>query len=193
MDRIADHDIDPLFLNRWSPRAMSGEPLTEEELMRLLEAARWAPSAFNVQPWRFIYARAGTPYFSTLFNLLREGNRPWNERAGALVLVLSKTDTDDGKPVPTHSFDTGAAWENLALQAFMLGLVAHGMSGFDHERAQTELGIPPNYRPEAMIALGYRGKLEDLPERYRAREVKSGRRPLSELVFEGKFPGAGGR
>lgn len=172
---------------------MSGKPLSEEDLMRLFEAARWAPSSANVQPWRFIYARAGTPFFPKLHSLLVEGNKPWNERAGALIVVASKTDLDNGKPAPTHSFDAGAAWMSLALQAWMMGLVAHGMAGYDRARAHAELGMPDNFQPDAMIAVGHPGTLEDLPERYRAREIKSGRRPLSETVFEGSFPAAGDR
>ena len=187
MERIADYAIDPMFLKRWSPRAMDGQPLTEEELMRLFEAGRWAPSCANWQPWRFIYGRAGTEAFQRLYGLLAEGNQPWCARAGALVVVISKKTNPDGKPYTTHSYDTGTAWMSIALQASLSGLVAHGMAGFDYARARTELGVPDDYDVEAMMALGHPGKLEDLPERYRAREVKSMRRPIKESVFEGKF------
>jgi len=187
MDRIADHEIDPIFLNRWSPRAMNGEPVSEAELMRLFEAARWAPSSGNGQPWRFVYGRAGTDAFAPLFDLLMEGNRPWCARAGALVVVLSKTHFDNGRPAPTHSFDAGAAWMSLALQGSIMGLVIHGMAGFDYARARVELNVPEDMVVEAMIAIGQPGRVDDLPEKYRAREVKSGRKPVSELVFEGKI------
>lgn len=166
---------------------MDGEPVSQTDLMRLFEAARWAPSSGNGQPWRFVYARAGTPEFDTFYDLLVEGNRPWCARAGALVVVLSRTHSDSGRPAPTHSFDAGAAWMSLALQGSLMGMVIHGMAGFDYSRARTELGVPDDLAVEAMIAIGYPGRVEDLPEKYRAREVKSGRRPLSELVFEGRI------
>ena len=190
MDRIADHEINPVFLDRWSPRAMSGEPMSESDLMRLFEAARWAPSSGNGQPWRFIYARAGTPHFPRLFDLLGEANRTWCARAGALVVVISRTAFDNGRPARTHSFDTGSAWMSIALEGHWMGLVTHGMAGFDFDRARTELGVPGDYTVEAMLAIGHPGKLEDLPEKLREREVKSTRRPARESVFEGRFPAA---
>src|ERR1700733_1877837 len=113
MQRIADHPIQQMFLERWSPRAMSGQSMSEAELLRLFEAARWAPSSANVQPWRFLYARAGTPHFQKFFALLHEGNRPWCSRAGALVVVISKKTMDIAggtRLSQTHSFDAGAAW-----------------------------------------------------------------------------------
>jgi nitroreductase len=187
MQRIPDHEILPQLVERWSGRAMNGEPMSQAELMRLFEAARWAPSCANSQPWRFVYARAGTPHFQRLFELLAEGNRPWCARAGALIVVLSKTTFENGSPTRTHSYDTGAAWMSLALQASHMGLVAHGMAGFNYDRARVDLGVPEGYAVEAMIAVGHPGRLEDLPESHRHREVKSMRRPVQESVFEGKF------
>jgi nitroreductase len=166
---------------------MDGRPMSEAELMRLFEAAHWAPSCANSQPWRFVYARAGTRHFESLFGLLSEGNRPWCARAGALIVVLSKKTFDNGRPSRTHSYDTGAAWMSLALQGSLLGLVVHGMAGFDFDRARVDLGVPEEYAVEAMIAVGHPGRVEDLSERDRPREVKSTRRPVQELVFEGKF------
>lgn len=184
----AQHRVDELFLDRWSPRAMSGEALTEEELMTLFEAARWAPSSYNNQPWRILYARRETRQWPAFFGLLVEGNQAWAKDAGALLLFVSKETFDfNGKPYPTHSFDTGAAWENLALQATMLGLVTHGMQGFDYERARTELNIPEGFRVEAMIAVGRPGDPAGLPERLREREAPSGRKPLNEITCEGAF------
>jgi nitroreductase len=187
MERIPDHEIHPQFVQRWSPRAMNGAPASEAELMRLFEAARWAPSCANSQPWRFVYGRAGTPHFQRLFELLAEGNRPWCARAGALIVVLSKTTFDNGRPTRTHSYDTGAAWMSLALQGSLMGLVVHGMAGFDYDRARVELGVPEDFAVEAMIAVGHPGKIEDLIERDRVREKPSTRRPTSESVFEGRF------
>jgi nitroreductase len=184
----AQNPVDELFLDRWSPRAMSGEGVTDEELSTLFEAARWAPSSYNNQPWRILYARRDTAHWETFFDLLVEGNRNWAKDAAALLLFVSKETFDfNGKPYPTHSFDTGAAWENLALQATMLGLATHGMQGFDYERARTELNIPEGFRVEAMIAVGRPGDPAQLPEPLRAREAPSGRKALSEITCEGAF------
>src|ERR1043165_6538135 len=180
--------VDELFLDRWSPRALSGEPLTEEELLTLVEAARWAPSSYNNQPWRILYARRGTEHWPLFLGLLVEGNRVWAEQAAALLLFVSKTTFDfNGQPYPTHSFDTGAAWENLALQATLKGLVAHGMQGFDYERARTELNIPEGFRVEAMAAVGRPGDPAALPEKLREKEAPSPRKKLAEIVCEGPF------
>jgi nitroreductase len=186
--RKADHEIDELFLDRWSPRAMSGESVTAAELMSLFEAARWAPSSFNNQPWRILYARRDGEHWATFLGLLVEGNRVWAKDAAALLLFVSKETFDhSGEPYPTHSFDTGAAWENLALQATLRGLVTHGMQGFDYERARAELNIPEGFRVEAMAAVGRPGDPSTLPERVRAREKPSDRKPLSEITCEGPF------
>lgn len=184
----AEHPVDELFLDRWSPRALSGEGVSDEELLTLFEAARWAPSSYNNQPWRIIYARRDTGHWDRFLNLLVEGNRGWAKDAAALLLFVSKETFDfNGQPYPTHSFDTGAAWENLALQATKLGLVTHGMQGFDYERARAELNIPEGFRVEAMIAVGRPGDPAQLPERLREREAPSGRKPLSEITCEGAF------
>src|SRR6478672_1646731 len=104
--REREHGVDQQFLNRHSPRAMDGTPLHEHELLTLLEAARWAPSSGNNQPWRFLWARQGTPHFARFFDLLGPGNQAWCKHAGALVVVVSKTTRDrDGGPARTHSFD----------------------------------------------------------------------------------------
>jgi nitroreductase len=167
---------------------MSGQPITHDELMTLFDAARWAPSSFNSQPWRFIYALRNTPAWTKLFSLLIPFNQTWTKNAAALVVIVSRKTFEQGnKPSPTHSFDSGAAWENIALQAQRMELVAHGMSGFDMERAKIELNIPEEFSVEAMCAIGKKGNLEDLPEDLRAREIPSDRKPLSELVFEGSF------
>ena len=186
--RRAEHPVGEIFLDRWSPRAMSGEEMAEGELMTLFEAARWAPSSYNNQPWRIMYARRGTAHWQTFFDLLVEGNQAWAKDAAALLVFASKETFDfDGKPYPTHSFDTGAAWENLALQGALKGLVVHGMQGFDYERARAALSIPEGFRVEAMAALGRPGDPARLPEPMRAREAPSDRKPLAETVCEGPF------
>ena len=186
--RKADHPVEELFVDRWSPRAMSGEEIAEEDLMTLFEAARWAPSSFNNQPWRILYARRGTAHWQTFLDLLVAGNQAWAKDAAALLLFVSKETFDyNGKPYPTHSYDTGAAWENLALQGWLKGYVVHGMQGFDYERARSALDIPEGFRVEAMAAVGKPGDLTQLPEAQRARETPSGRKPLAETVCEGPF------
>jgi nitroreductase len=186
--RSADHPIDPLFLDRWSARAMSGEPIAEADLMVLFEAARWAPSAANVQPWRMLYARRDTEHWPTFLGLLVEANRVWAQHAAALVVFISKTINErTGKPAVTNSYVTGSAWENFALQAILKGFVVHGMQGFDYERARTELKVPEIYRVEAMAAVGIPGPVEDLPEHLRVRETPNGRKPLKEIICEGPF------
>jgi nitroreductase len=190
--RTADHPIDPLFLERWSPRAFSNEPISEAELLTLFEAARWAPSSYNAQPWRFIYARRDTEHWPRFLGLLVEYNQSWARNAAALVILVSKTTmlprgADKEVPSPTHSLDAGAAWENLALQATRSGWAAHGMAGFDMPRAAVELGVPPDYRVEAAIAIGRRGDKSVLPEALQAREQPSDRLPLAQIVSEGRF------
>lgn len=186
--RKADFPIDDLFLRRWSPRSMSGEPLTEQELLTLFEAARWAPSSFNEQEWRFLYARRQTEHWSLFFDLLSEGNQVWCQRAAVLGLVLShKVFTRNGKPNPVHAFDTGAAFQNLALQGTLLGLVIHAMSGYDRGRARAQLQVPDAFELEAMFAIGRPGSPNDLPAEVAAREIPSGRKPVREFICEGKF------
>ncbi|MES3031674.1 MAG: nitroreductase family protein [Patescibacteria group bacterium] len=187
-NRVTKYSIDDRLLKRYSPRAMSGEKISEEELMTLFEAARWAPSASNMQPWRFIYAMRDTPEFETLFSLLIQFNQDWCKNASALVVTLSHKKHYKGHISRTHSFDTGAAWENLALQASEMNLIAHGMEGLDYEKAKESLGIPEDYAVEMMIAIGKHGKVENLPESLRPRETPSDRKPLEEIVFKGKFP-----
>ncbi len=180
--------INSLFLDRWSPRAMSGEALSEAELMSLLEAARWAPSCGNFQPWRFLYARRDTDFWPAFLDLLKPSNKVWAARAGALLVVISRTQFDgDGRACVTHSFDSGAAWQNLALQAWLSNLVAHGIAGFDYERARRVLRVPAAYAVEAMIVLGHPGSPAELGELLQKREHPSARRPLAETACEGPF------
>ncbi|RUV78309.1 nitroreductase, partial [Mesorhizobium sp. M1A.F.Ca.IN.020.32.1.1] len=126
--RRADHPIHSIFLERWSPRAFTGEEISEEDLLTLFEAARWAPSASNIQPWRFVYARRGTEHFASLLDILDESNQRWAKNASAIVIILSKThrltSTGEMRPAYTHAFDTGASSFALALQTRLAGLYA---------------------------------------------------------------------
>ncbi len=190
--RTSDHEIEPMFLERWSPRAYSGEAIPEAELMQILEAARWAPSSYNSQPWRFIYARRDTPHWEPMLSLLNDGNRSWAKEAAVLMVLVSSslmTVPGQDKPVPSHShsLDAGSAWGYLALQAAKLDWHAHAMVGFDMQRAFAELNVPEGYRVETVIAIGRIGDKSKLPEGLRARETPNSRNPLSASIFEGKF------
>ena len=178
--RQADHEVDAIFLNRWSPRSFSEKEIPEDILMGVFEAARWAPSANNLQPWRFIIAR--TEEDRAKFNsFILEGNRRWSEKAPVLAVLVS--DKED----PVHAFDSGTAWGFLSLQAAKSGLVTHAMGGFQKDKAREILNIPDNYDLQIVIAIGYQGEKEALPEDLQSREQPSIRRPLTETIFEGTF------
>lgn len=190
--RIADYAINEQFINRWSPRAFSAEPISQDTLLSFLEAARWAPSAYNSQPWRFLYARRDTPNWERFLELLNPFNRSWAQQASALVVIISKTTftapgASEASPALWHTFDTGSAWGHLALQASLSGWHTHGMAGFDQALARRELKVPEGYELHAMIAVGKLGDKASLAEGLQAREVPSPRRPLSELAAEGDF------
>lgn len=186
--RDPDHAIEPLFVKRWSPRAMSGEPLAESEILQLFEAARWAASTYNEQEWRFLYARRDTEHFKLFLGLLADANQAWCDKAALLGVVLSRTTfAKNGKPNPVNVFDSGLAYANLSLQGAALGLVVHGMSGFDFDRARGELGVPDDVNVNAMFAVGRPGNPADLPEQARKMETPSQRKPVGEIICEGKY------
>ena len=188
--RKPTHDIAPYILNRWSPRAMTGKPIKDETLMSLFEAARWAPSSYNAQPWRFIYAKRDTEHWNTLFNLMGEFNQSWTKNASVIIVLIARKNFEhNDKPSVTHMFDAGSAWENLALEASHRNLVAHGMEGFDYDKAKTALKVPDNYSVCAMIAVGERAEKSTLPKNLEKMEAPSTRRPLNEIVMEGTFKG----
>ena len=186
--RTPDRPIETIFLRRWSPRAMSGAPVSADDLATVFEAARWAPSTYNEQEWRFLYAHREGPHWQTFFDLLAEGNRAWCHKAGVLIVVLSHTVfARNGKPNRVHRFDAGAAFENLALQGCAMGLVVHGMMGFDYDRAKTALTVPDDYAVEAMVAIGHPGDPAELAEALRKIEQPSQRKPVGEVAREGPF------
>ncbi len=187
--RKADHPIQPLILNRWSPRSMSGESIPEEELMSLFEAARWAPSSYNNQPWRFLFAKRETPPFAKFFELLIDFNKDWCDKAAILGVIASeKIFEKTKKPSITHSLDTGAAWQNLCLEGNARNLVVHGMQGFDYEKAKKNLHIPDEFEVLAMFAVGKRAPKENLSEELQKKEAPSSRKQIAEFAFEGVWP-----
>lgn len=189
LNRETNYSILPLLLSRVSSRAFSHERLTDDELMSLFEAARWAPSSYNGQPWRLVYARRGEKEWELLFKLLSEFNQSWCKNADTLVLVVSRNRFElNNKPAPTSQFDTGAAWMSLAIEAHARNIVAHGMQGFDYEAARKTFQIPDSFTVEAMIAIGKQGNPEELPQELRQKETPSNRKPLKEIIAKGTFP-----
>jgi len=156
--------------------------------MSLFEAARWAPSSFNNQPWRFIYAKRNTGHWDRLFNLLVDANKLWAKNAALLIVVISRKNFEyNEKPARTHQFDAGSAWENLALEASSRGIVAHGMQGFDYEKARMDLEIPDDFEVMSMIAIGKKGPKENLPPEFQDKEKLSERKPLKDIIMEGIY------
>ena len=186
--RKPGNPINPLIQNRWSPRSMTGEEITDQELMSLFEAARWAPSSYNGQPWRFLYAKRNTPEWQLFHNLMIDFNKEWTKNAAVLLVVISRTTFEhNNKPSRTHSYDTGSAWMSLALEGSSRGLVVHGMEGFDYDKARKELEIPEGYQVEAMAAIGKRAPKEKLPPEMQKREFPSARKELNTIICRGKF------
>ncbi len=190
--RTFEYEIDPMFVQRWSPRAFTGEEIPETTLLSFFEAARWAPSAMNAQPWRFAYARRSSTAFDRFLGVLAPANQVWAARASALVAIASVTtlklpDRPDPVPAESHSFDAGAAWAQFALQAHLAGWSTHAMGGFDRARANEVLALPPDHHIEVFVAVGKRGDPATLPEWARLREKPNNRRPLTDLVHEGPF------
>jgi len=188
--RDADHDIEPMFLQRWSPRAFTSEAIPDELLMSMFEAARWAPSAGNGQPWRFVYAKRDTPEWAPLFETLNPGNQAWVQTASVLMFVVADKmrARPDGQlvPNPTYAFDCGTAWGYLALQAHHLGWAAHGMAGFDREKAAAAMGMDESrHQVMAAVAIGRAADRETLSDEQKTRETPNGRRPIGELVSVG--------
>jgi len=185
--RKPDYPVASFIIKRWSPRAMSGQSISHLELNSLFEAARWAPSEYNNQPWRFVYAKRDTKHWDNLFNLLVDFNKEWAKNAAVLIVMVSKNTLQDGSPSTTHSFDAGAAWQNMALQATHMGLVSHGMAGFDYARAKKDLNIPDGYTIEAMCAIGKPGDKTRLPEYMQNKEKPGDRMKIQSFVSEGSF------
>ncbi len=189
-NRESQYPIEPIFLDRWSPRAFTGEVIPESDLLGILDAAHWAPSSANQQPWRFIYTLKGADDWDVFVSLLVDSNQEWAKHASALIFVVSKDfsgDLSEGRKSYTHSFDAGAAWAYLALQAKFSGFHAHGMGGIKHGEIRESFSIPEGYRVEAGIAVGRIADKSVLSERNQEREFPSQRKPLGEVAFKGTF------
>jgi nitroreductase len=187
MGKPADtqYPIHAVLRQRWSPRAFDDRSIEPEKLRSLFEAARWAPSSNNQQPWRFLVAvKENKVEYDRLFNCLMEGNQTWAHRAPVLLLSVAELQFEDGSQNRHALHDTGMAAENLVIQATALGLVAHQMAGFRIDQARADCQIPDGYEPVAMIAIGYPGDPLLLSDRLRARELQPRvRKPVAEFVY----------
>lgn len=183
--RTSTLPVDPQFLDRWSPRAFSPEPLSQLEIDTLFEAARWAPSGGNEQPWLFLYA--DTPAELARFQpLLEEGNRIWANHAPLLILLFAKRKSSRGTDNRWAPFDAGSAWMSLALQARKLGLHAHAMAGFLEDAVYEALKVDRSeWQAMVAVAVGHRADKGQLPEQLAAREAPNTRKPLAEVARRG--------
>jgi nitroreductase len=192
MEKLAqtDYPIVEILKRRWSPRAFSDRMVEPEKLQSLFEAARWAPSCFNEQPWQFIVATRQTPEdHARLLSCLAEGNQQWARLAPVLMVSVARLNFDKtGKP-NRHAFhDVGLAVGSLLVQATALDLFVHQMAGFSVEKVTEIYGIPQGFEPVAAIAVGYAADVEVLPEELRARELGGrSRKPVSSFVFQGRW------
>lgn len=192
IEKLADappsvHDV---IRARWSPRAFSDREVSDADLNTIFEAGRWAASSYNEQPWRFLVARKsdGAAY-EKILNLLVPFNQAWAKSAPVLFIMAAKRHFSHSGAENLYAIhDAGQALANVFLQATALGLHAHGMAGFDRDRARTELGIPDDYDLGAAVALGYLGSPDQLNEQQRQQELaKRTRKPLSEIIFGAEF------
>jgi len=187
----ANSEVLDVIVDRWSPRAFVESAMPQADLDVILEAAGWAPSAFNMQPWRFLYAHRGDANWDRFLGLLIDFNRSWAKDASVLVFVVSdilqRKDDGTASPSHSHSFDAGAAWALAALQATAMGYHVHAMSGVKLDEARRELEIPDDYRLEAAFVIGRQGQKDKLPEVLQQREQPSGRKPVSEFAWAGNF------
>lgn len=189
-ERTNNPKILPILIERWSPRSYDGNPIPMDDLTVMFEAAGLATSAYNYQPWTFLYALPGDANWDLFMGPLVEFNQSWVKDAGVLGYLISErnmTQGDNSNPNHSHSFDAGSAWMNLALQAHHMGYHAHGMSGVDFDKAAADLAVPDTHRVEMAFAIGTKAPADKLPEGLREREVISGRKPVSEIFKAGKF------
>ena len=181
-------EINELILKRWSPVAFDPRPVEYEKLHLLFEAAKWAPSGNNSQPWRFVFATRDMPEYEVFIKLMTEPNRVWASTAPLLVLSLAQVvSTYKNRPNRLAFYETGMAVSNLLIQATSMDLMVHQMAGYDHEKAKEVFVIPTRYEPTAMMAIGYKGDPSQLPEDVAAREKgERTRMEISKILFTGK-------
>ncbi len=185
-----DHPVHELVRERWSPRAFAEAPVSDADIASLLEAARWAPSSMNEQPWRFVVAeRSDAEAHAAVLATLAEGNRKWAGQAPVLMIVAaSKVFARNGRPNGHALYDAGAAMAWLTVEATARGLVLHQMGGFDRDKAAEALGISADFAPVVAVALGHPADLETLPPDVVERErAPRARKPQSEIAFRGRW------
>jgi nitroreductase len=191
MEKPADnaYPIHELLRRRWSPRAFVERPVEHDKLRSLFEAARWAPSAFNAQPWNFIVAtKDDKRVYERLFRCMPARNQRWAYLAPVLLLTVTSLYRPDGKLDRFAFYDVGLAVENLVLQATALGLACHQTGGLNVEKARTGFSIPDAYEPTDIIAIGYMGDVDSLPDDLRDQELeKRQRKPLNDFVFSDRW------
>lgn len=191
MNKPADNNypINHLLEQRWSPRAFREKMVEKEKILSILEAARWAPSAMNEQPWRFIVGVKGDGTWDKIFDALVEWNQQWAGKAPVLILNLAKrTYTYKGRPNNTYAYDTGQAVAMMVTEAVNQGLFAHQMGGFSAEKAAELFDIPDDFQPISVTAIGHYGNVEELPIDMQKSEIEERkRRSLNDTVFSSKF------
>ena len=187
--RVASSSVEPMFVERWSSKAFADKALSDDQIASLFEAAHWAPSGSNRQPWLFVYATDG-PDREKFNSLLNEGNARYAPNAAMLVLVFARIVDDEGKKIRTAHFDTGAAWMSLALQANRIGLNTRAMGGIDLDAAYDVAGVPRDkFETICAIAVGYRGADDDIHERMVKQNFANDRKDVSEIAFKGSCSG----
>ena len=183
--RVPSAEVDPLFVDRWSPRSFSDEPPTDAEIATVFEGARWSPSSFNRQPWLFVYETDG-PDREIFDSILMPGNQVWAVKAPLIGFIFAETTTPDGRRPRTAQFDTGAAWMSLALQARIIGLYTHAMAGIDHDVVYEKLGVSAErYTAMCGFVAGRIGPRNALPEELQERETPNDRKPISDIAHRG--------
>lgn len=184
-----NYPINDLLKQRWSPRAYSEKLVEREKLQSIFEAARWAPSSMNEQPWRFIVGIKGEKTWEMIFDTLVEWNQQWAGKTPVLVLNLAKkTFTYKGRPNVTYAYDTGQAVAMMVTEAANQGLFSHQMGGFSAKKAAELFEIPGDFQPISVTAIGYYGDAEELPpDLYKSEMEERKRKQLSEVVFSNCF------
>ena len=187
--RIPEANVDRIFLERWSPRALSADQtISEADVCSLFEAARWSPSSYNKQPWRFIYETTGGECWNDILEVLAEPNRAWAHRAALITIVMAELDPENPDRVATSTFDVGAATLSLTLQARIMGFYTHAMGGIIPDNAYSLFNIPRDeYKVLCAVAVGRKDDPGILPEELRQREAPSARKPLSQVMWRGRL------